>query len=91
MLFGSTYQSILNNKLILKMSNAAIFYSCISISGSIPSSLQERTAREAKLVKQKFSTAKTTKDTNSAKSGFKRDISNSGEYIKDQTEIFKLS
>ncbi|XP_077181750.1 uncharacterized protein CFAP92 isoform X2 [Paroedura picta] len=59
--------------------------SCISISGSIPSSLQERTVREAKHIMQKYSAAKIVKHISSAKSelgrnaeqGNKRDISTS--------------
>ncbi|XP_015262916.1 PREDICTED: uncharacterized protein KIAA1257 homolog [Gekko japonicus] len=59
--------------------------SCISISGSIPSSVQERTLREAKHIKQRYSAAKISRHTSSAKSGlgkfseqgFKRDRSNS--------------
>nr|XP_056703064.1 uncharacterized protein CFAP92 [Euleptes europaea] len=46
--------------------------SLISISGSIPSSLRERTLREAKQIKQKYSSTKISKQTNSPKSDLKK-------------------
>lgn len=79
--------------MLLKISN--IFYSCISISGSIPSSLQEKTIRDGKHIKQKYSAAKLTKNTSSVKSGLDKNAEqghkrDSSEYINDQTERFKV-